>query len=219
MSLTVTKKTLGEMVATRIRDFILDQGLHTGDRLPTEQQFAEMFGVSRVVVREATKSLGYLGIIRAAPRRGLTVGVIDTERLCEIVTFNWMLGGVEVAPMLKAWSMTVAGALTVAGATLAPADLTALADLAAKADAEGVFSKSELEFNRRLLQVCGGNGVAFFGGSVIQYLRLCQEKSKKKIAAKSTLVYRQVVEALKAQQSEQAETLLMTYIAGLMPRD
>ena len=219
MSLTVTKKTLGELVATRIRDYILDQGLKTGARLPTEQQFAEMFGVSRVVVREATKSLGYLGIIRAAPRRGLTVGLIDTDRLGEIVTFNWMLGGMDVPTMLKTWGIVVAGVLTISASAIPAADLEALAELAVKAEADGPFSVSEVEFNRKLLLACGSTGIAFFGVTVLQYLRLCQEKSKKKIIAKSTPVYRQVVEALKDRQADQAESLLLAYISGLSPKD
>ncbi len=219
MSLAVTKKTLGELVASRIRDYILDQGLKTGNRLPTEQQFAEMFGVSRVVVREATKSLGYLGIIRAAPRRGLTVGYIDTDRLGDIVTFSWMLGGMNVPTMLTTWGIVIAGALTISASSIPASDLATLAELAAKADEDPPFSLAEVEFNRKLLLSCGSTGIAFFGVTVIQYLRLCQEKSKKKIVAKATPVYRQVVDALKAKQADQAESLLLSYISGLSPKE
>ncbi len=215
MSLAVTKKTLGELVASRIRDFICDQGLKTGDRLPTEQQFAEMFGVSRVVVREATKSLGYLGIIRAAPRRGLTVGSMDNDRLAEIVSFNWMLGCIEPAVILRSWSIMTAGALSVYGKSLTPADLTELTALAVKADADGTLSAAETDFTRRLLMLCGSTGVAFFGTTVIQFLRLFQEKNKNKFTSKSGPVYRQAVELLKNKQVAEASELLLGHISTL----
>lgn len=215
MSLAVTKKTLGELVASRIRDYILDQGMKTGDRLPTEQQFAEMFGVSRVVVREATKSLGYLGIIRAAPRRGLTVGMMDNDRLAEIVSFNWMLANVEPATVLRTWSIMTAGALSISAHTIPATELAELAALAVKADADGALSQAETEFTRRLLLVCGSVGAAFFGTTVIQYLRMFAEKNKKKFTSKSGPVYRQVVELLKNKQMAEAETLLLGHISTL----
>jgi DNA-binding FadR family transcriptional regulator len=215
MSLAVTKKTLGELVASRIRDYILDQGMKTGDRLPTEQQFAEMFGVSRVVVREATKSLGYLGIIRAAPRRGLTVGLIDNDKLSEIVTFNWMLGSMEPATIMRTWSIMIAGALSLAGNAIPASEFPELSALASKADADGVLSTAEIDFIRKLLLVCGSVGVAFFGTTVIHYLRLYQEKTKKKFISKSGPIYRQVVDHLKNKQLAEAQALLLGHISTL----
>ncbi len=215
MTLAVTKKTLGELVASRIRDFILDNGMKTGDRLPTEQQFAEMFGVSRVVVREATKSLGYLGIIRAAPRRGLTVGVMDNDRLAEIVSFNWMLAEMEPVTVLKTWAIMTAGALSISAHEIPAPELVELAALAVKADAQDVLSQAESDFTRKLLLVCGSVGAAFFGTTVIQYLRMYADKNKKKFSSQSGPVYRQVVELLKNKQMAEAEALLLGHISTL----
>jgi len=71
----IERTQLSEMVASRIRDHIIEHSLGEGDRLPTEHELADQFGVSRGSIREATKALGFLGIIRSAPRRGLTVGM------------------------------------------------------------------------------------------------------------------------------------------------
>jgi DNA-binding FadR family transcriptional regulator len=46
-----------EQIATSIRDAILDGSLVPGDRLPSEQEMAAMYGVSRPTVREALRSL------------------------------------------------------------------------------------------------------------------------------------------------------------------
>jgi DNA-binding FadR family transcriptional regulator len=82
-----------ERVAAGLKQLIIDKQLKPGDRLPTEKQIAARFGVSRVSVREATKALGFLGIIRAAPRRGLSVGEVDMERVSEYLGFHLALKG------------------------------------------------------------------------------------------------------------------------------
>jgi DNA-binding FadR family transcriptional regulator len=57
-----------ERIAELIVEFITEQRLRPGDRLPTEQEFAEQFGVSRTIVRDAIKMLTPSGLVR--PRRG-----------------------------------------------------------------------------------------------------------------------------------------------------
>ena len=77
----IVRVTTSTLVAEKIKDLIIEQELRPGDRLPTEQELADRFGVSRISVREATKALGFLGIIDSAPRRGLTVGSLDMSRV------------------------------------------------------------------------------------------------------------------------------------------
>lgn len=75
-------------VASRLQSFILTQKLRSGDRLPTEVQLASTFGVSRLSVREATKSLEYLGVIHAKPGSGLSVGEVNLKRIAEVMAFH-----------------------------------------------------------------------------------------------------------------------------------
>jgi GntR family transcriptional regulator, transcriptional repressor for pyruvate dehydrogenase complex len=64
---------LSDRLADQVLDSILSRGLRVGDRLPTEKELAEQFGVSRTVVREAMKVLAGKGMIDSRPRRGLRV--------------------------------------------------------------------------------------------------------------------------------------------------
>lgn len=85
---TIERRNLSEVVADRIKDYIIENKLKPGDRLPTEQELSDRFGVSRVSTREATKALGFLGIIDAAPRRGLVVGRVDMKRVTNYLGFH-----------------------------------------------------------------------------------------------------------------------------------
>ena len=77
-----------DQVAGQIQQFIVEQKLGPGNRLPTETQLAETFGISRLSLREATKSLEFLGIVESKAGVGLTVGRIDMERLTVHLSFH-----------------------------------------------------------------------------------------------------------------------------------
>jgi DNA-binding FadR family transcriptional regulator len=105
------RTNLSEQVAGWIKQLILDEGLNPGDRLPTEQEMAARFGVSRVSIREATKALSFLGIIRAAPRRGLTIGEIDMARVTEYLGFQFALSGYPRSQLLRSRLVIEAGVM------------------------------------------------------------------------------------------------------------
>lgn len=91
----VERRKLSDVVVDRIKEFIVENDLKPGDRLPTEHALAERFGVSRVSLREATKALGYLGILEAKPGRGLTVGRVDGGTFKACLNVNPALHGLE----------------------------------------------------------------------------------------------------------------------------
>ena len=70
-----TKQRLSDTVAQALQEDIL--GLATGDRLPTEAELVERFGVSRTVVREATRLLVQRGLATVSPGRGMTVAAVN----------------------------------------------------------------------------------------------------------------------------------------------
>ncbi|HJZ38612.1 MAG TPA: winged helix-turn-helix domain-containing protein, partial [Solirubrobacterales bacterium] len=62
--------TLPEQIVAQVRESILDGSLGPGDRLPSEQAMAEMYGCSRPTVREAMRSLRADRILTSARGRG-----------------------------------------------------------------------------------------------------------------------------------------------------
>jgi DNA-binding FadR family transcriptional regulator len=85
MAIPIVRQRLSDVLVGKIHELIVEKQLNPGDRLPTEQDMAEQFGVSRLAVREATKALGFLGIIESSPRRGLTVGAFGFERIIPLL--------------------------------------------------------------------------------------------------------------------------------------
>src|SRR4051794_33973968 len=108
---TVQRSKLRDVVAIRLKSYIAEENLRTGDRLPTETELAEKFGVSRLSLREATKSLEFLGIVEARPGRGLTVGRVDMQRVVEYLGFHPALHDVEPQVLIDTRAVIETGVL------------------------------------------------------------------------------------------------------------
>jgi GntR family transcriptional regulator, transcriptional repressor for pyruvate dehydrogenase complex len=76
-----TSSGLVSKVMQAVNDHIRSGSLQPGDNLPAETVFAVQLGVSRVVVREAFRSLGTLGIIQVGNGRRARVGSIQSDVL------------------------------------------------------------------------------------------------------------------------------------------
>src|SRR5262245_34337270 len=92
----VGRPKIRDVVAERLKSYIVESNLKPGDRLPTESDLARRFGVSRLSLREATKSLEFLGIVHSKPGLGLTVGSVNMTRVTEYLGFHPALH--DVAP-------------------------------------------------------------------------------------------------------------------------
>jgi GntR family transcriptional regulator, transcriptional repressor for pyruvate dehydrogenase complex len=81
---------LPDVVAERLQNDLLAQGLRPGDRLPTEPQLVERYGVSRTVIREAGRILEQRGLVDIRPGRGMTVSKPDGSAIVQ--HYSLMLG-------------------------------------------------------------------------------------------------------------------------------
>ena len=61
---------LYEQIVVQIEKSVLDGILHPGDKLPSEREMCEQYGVSRTVIREAIRALNEKGLTDIQPGRG-----------------------------------------------------------------------------------------------------------------------------------------------------
>jgi len=72
----VRSESAASQIAAQIRESIVSGKLKVDQRLPTEEELAQQFSVSRPTVREALKILGAQNLIRS--RRGSSGGTFIT---------------------------------------------------------------------------------------------------------------------------------------------
>ncbi len=81
-------KPIYRVAQARLRDYIREHGLVPGDRLPSEAELAAELGVSRLSLREATRSLQTLGVIEAQPGNGLFVAAFSFRPIIEQLPYG-----------------------------------------------------------------------------------------------------------------------------------
>lgn len=75
----VKKQTLAEQVAEAVKESILAGEWQGGEALPTEPELSEQFGVSRAVIRDATRMLVAQGLVEAQHGKGVFVTNSQTD--------------------------------------------------------------------------------------------------------------------------------------------
>ena len=82
----VKRITVTEQIMNQIVEFIRSGEVAIGDRLPTERELAEQFGVARARVREALRALSLIGMVTIRPGEGSFVSMLNMPILPDTVT-------------------------------------------------------------------------------------------------------------------------------------
>jgi DNA-binding GntR family transcriptional regulator len=85
---------LSALVVDELRNAILVGRYHPGERL-VEDRLAQDFGVSRIPVREALRTLAAEGLVEVQPRRGAIVAILPTEVAREMIEVRAALEGLN----------------------------------------------------------------------------------------------------------------------------
>lgn len=89
-SARATSVTAQDLVLSAVREAILAGIFEPGARL-RQEELAELFGTSRIPVREALRALEYEGLVRSEPHRGFTVTALDADDVEEVYDLRILL--------------------------------------------------------------------------------------------------------------------------------
>ena len=74
MELTpISRKRLSESAIAQIKDFIIQNSLEPGSKLPSERELCKSLGISRASIREAIRILEIMGLVEVLPGKGIYV--------------------------------------------------------------------------------------------------------------------------------------------------
>ena len=89
--MVLKKRNLFEFVAGDLATRIFSGDVGPGERLATEFELCEEFGVSRTVIRDALRVLNSKGLIESRPHSGTLVRGIENWNLLDPQMINWAL--------------------------------------------------------------------------------------------------------------------------------
>jgi len=214
---TFARKRISDVVADRIREHILANDLKIGDRLPTEHQFADRLGVSRLAVREATKSLEFVGLVEASPRRGLTVGQFDLERVTPFLRLHPAIREATPAQLLDTRIVIETGGLpyTIQRMRENPAiraELDAIVAQFRKEKTVAGWIELDVAFHRSLLEASGLAPLVAFN-DLLQVFFLRFRESVKCVEWQEVIEsHQRIIDALADGTLDEACTVLRNHI-------
>lgn len=95
----IRQQTVVNQIMEAMKEFIISGKIKPGDKLPTETELAEMFGVSRSSVREAIKVFKYIGVFDSQTKNG-TVLNYSSSISEEALTWSFLLGKRDMVDIL-----------------------------------------------------------------------------------------------------------------------
>jgi len=145
--------TMSTQIVAQVREALFARELRPGDFLGTEKDLAERFGVSRIVARDALRTLEAQGVvdIKVGSGGGARIAQGNARLFAEALAVQLDLAGVSVAEVIVAQR-----AIECLAAELAAVNSTAedharlrelLADAERKIDDVGAYTRSSREFH------------------------------------------------------------------------
>jgi DNA-binding FadR family transcriptional regulator len=213
----IERSKLRDVVLNRLRKYIVDASLKPGDRLPTETELASRFGVSRLSLREATKSLELLGIVEARPGRGLTVGHVDMDRVTEYLGFHPALQNVAPDVLINTRLVIETGVLPYVARRMSDDPsiyerLDAINGGLRQARDVQRWVESDIAFHRELIAASGLLPLAAFNEVLAVFFKRFRESIKKAEWAKGIESHQLIIDALRDGRLGDAEARLRVHI-------
>jgi DNA-binding FadR family transcriptional regulator len=99
----VPKGRLADLVSSQLKESIFQGEYEPGEKIPPEHQLVKIFGVSRVIVREAIRNLEQAGLIeiKRGPKGGAFVLPMKHDAVSQVIRDVLRLGNAKVAHIME----------------------------------------------------------------------------------------------------------------------
>lgn len=214
----VRKVDVGAEVYDQMREMIFKNVWKSGDRLPSENELAEAFGVSRVTIRQALIKLNASGLIRTRQGEGsfvqeLSVGLKLNELLPSIY-----LSDDSVRDVWEFRMMTEGETAALAAKRATDEDVrllwNAYEKLKDQRDDLDAYIGNDFHFHRLLTTIVGNKLITQVHYLLRDVLKETMKKITLKIGPENGIEYhRRIIEAVEAHDSEKAKALMNEHLS------
>ena len=212
---------VSQVIVDQIKALVREGKLAIGDRLPSERDLCQRFGVSRVTVREALRVLEANGLIeiRVGARGGAFVSTPSKERLGEGLADQKTLSPVTPANVTQAPRVIEVGSLPFVVERATEADVVALrhmVDEGYEALSKGAYTMSLSASFHVAIAACAHNPaietlVQSFHGPMLLSLRQAQTVAPA-MGRRGTDEHAALVDAIEKRDVEEAIAVMTTHL-------
>ena len=218
-------EALSAQIVGQVRDDLFERRLSPGDFVGTEKDLAARYGVSRIVARDALRTLSALGIveIRMGKGGGARIAPGNPRLFAEALAVQLELMGVSAGEVLDAQRAIECFAAEEAARNATPSDLARLESLMAQ-------SESTIHDHDAYTRVCAEFHLAIVEAShnralVVQFLSLHHvswparnHTLTPKVARRVLDVHRELVDLIAARDAAGARRLMDEHVKMIRDR-
>jgi GntR family transcriptional repressor for pyruvate dehydrogenase complex len=224
----VSAGRVSNLIGDQIRMLIRDGQLNAGDRLPSERELGEQFGVSRVTVREALRGLEANGLvtIRVGARGGAFVTAPTSAQVGEGISDMLTFSVVEPADVTEARQILELGIVPVVCQRADEQDIAELLEICDRAEAliksaDAYPVSLSAEFHVRVAKASHNPAIEMlaqsFHGPVLASLVRAQEEDPK-VGIVGTAEHREFVLAVQRRDTDAALAVMTKHLARTAER-
>ncbi len=206
---------------------IVDGTLPAGDRLPTEDRLAAQFGASRLVIREAMKSLAAKGLVTIRPRTGTHVQPRSAWNLFDPDVLGWHAGAplqaqfiADLMELRQAIEPLAAGLAAGRADARAVAALREAMDAMTAAGSQADYIEADLRLHATVMQACGNAFIQHLAGALSEVLKTSFTASSDAWGpdARALALHEALVRAIETGDAPAAQTAANALIARATER-
>jgi len=211
--------TLSARIVAEVRDALLDGRYRAGDFFGTEKELAARYGVSRIVARDALRSLEAMGVVEIRPGAGggARISRGNPQRFAEALAVQLELAGIEVDEIMAAQHAIECLAAELAAKHATETEISRLKELIAEAeklvDDVDRFTRSSLAFHLAIADA-SHNRVLHYQLVSLQHVSWpSRNRTLTRAVARRVLdAHRRLVELIEARDATGARELMSEHV-------
>ena len=215
----IQKVNAVEQVFEQMRSLLIDQTWSAGDKLPSENELSETFGVSRMTIRQAMQKLKALGLIETRTGSGSFVREVSPEDALQDLIPLMYIGSPSQEHVFQFREMIDSESVRIATPR---SDEKALGELekilkgmkaAAKADDAKSFSDLDLQFHMKIVELTGNPMMVKAYDILLHILEESMHSVIEKMKYDPALDYhKRILDAMRSKDAAKAEKLMREHI-------
>jgi GntR family transcriptional repressor for pyruvate dehydrogenase complex len=177
----MNNKRLPAQIAEQLKDRIYAEKMSPGDRLPSERKLASELAVSRIVVREALRSLEQAGLVEI--KHGAWGGPVITDNLskpfADAILDRFSRGDLTLAHLSEARMAVELTCVPQAAAKATPDDMDRISAinlrLKQQTDTRRDFRQNNLDFHVAIAEVSGNPLMTMLDRALLEIFNIAME--------------------------------------------
>ncbi len=215
----IKKINVGEQVLAQLKRMLIDGEWEPGSKIPSENELADMFGVSRITVRQALQKLNALGLIETRVGEGSFVKSVDIGESMNALVPVMYLGEHSVTQVFEFRQIIETECVKLAARRAEKKDIEELKMILnkmivnAKVPDFQKFSKADLEFHFKIAQITRNTLIIKTNRILQDVLEQTMDKVIDKMGCENGIYYHnQIIQAIEEHNEEAAAAFMKEHI-------